>query len=68
MKKQFKPLTGLLIAMSVGFALDLILWMAYTRYIVPIWFAIGFGLCYLHFRWLKGVNKDKDDVKIKHLI
>jgi len=68
MKKQFKPLTGLLIAMSAGFLLDLILWMAYTRYIAPIWFAIGFSLCYLHFRWLKKVNKNKDDVKIKHLI
>ena len=68
MKKQLKPLTGLLIAMSVGFVLDLILWMTYRTYTAPIWFALGFGLCYLHFRWLKNVNKDKDDVKIKHLM
>jgi hypothetical protein len=69
MKDRFRrKFLGLLVAISAGFVLDIILWSTHTRYIAPIWCAIGFGLGYLHFRWLQGVNRNKDDVKIKHLV
>lgn len=49
--------------MCVGFVLGIFL--IDKNDLAPLWLTIVGGLIYLHFRWLKRVNRSKTDVKIK---
>jgi hypothetical protein len=67
MKKGFKDL---LLACSIGFTLGLLVWLSGIEdgWYAPPGLALGFGLFYLHMRWLRNVNKSKDGPKLKGLI
>lgn len=65
-RKQF--LSGLLTHMAVGMFTGLIfLWLAGKNLAMSFWIAVGFGLFYLHRRWLKKINRSDSDVKIKSM-
>ena len=69
MKKGSKSIfVGLLVAMFIGFVLGLVLWLAGIGDASVLWLTIGFGLSYLHIRWLIDLNKTKSDTKVKQLI
>ena len=64
--KQF--LYGLLTHMLVGLVLALIfLWFTGKSLAMSAAVAGGFGLFYLHRRWLKKINRSEGDVKIKSI-
>ena len=64
--RQF--LRGLLAYMAVGLVVGLIfLWFAGKNLVISFGIAMGFGLFYLHRRWLKKVNRSDGDVKIKSM-
>jgi hypothetical protein len=70
MKKEFKgAISGLLVALVTGFSMGLIVWLAGVEGggVAPLGFALGSGLFYLHFRWLKNVNKDKNGPKLNQI-
>jgi hypothetical protein len=54
--------------MSVGFITGWIFSLAGHSIKAALWLSIGFGLFYLHMRWLRNLNKTDGDIKIKSLI
>ena len=69
-KGSNRAILGLLMAIAAGFIAGLIVWLAGIEGggIAPFGFALGFGLFYLHRRWLKNVNKSKHGPKLKGFI
>jgi hypothetical protein len=65
MKKQFKKLRGLWIAMAVGLCVGIILWITGAHEFAPLWAPIISGLVYLRIQWLRKVNRSKDGIKLK---
>lgn len=65
MKKHFKKLKGLWIAMSVGLGIGIIVWITGVHDYAPLWAPISCALVYLHIQWLRKVNRSKDGIKLK---
>lgn len=69
MKTHFKHfLKGLLRALFIGFAVGVFFRLANNEYhYAPLVLAIGAGLFYMHMRWIRKVNRSRDNIKIKTL-
>lgn len=69
MQKGYRrTILELLVAVSSGFTLGMILWLAGSNELALLCCPLGLGLFYLHMRWLKNVNKPKNGPKLKHFI
>lgn len=65
MKKNKHAILEFLVALSAGLILGLFLWLAGNNSLVLLCCPLGFGLFYLHMRWLKNVNKSENGPKLK---